>query len=59
MTLLNTCKELQRASRILSALNTKIKDDALKAVALSLQEHLNDILNENQKDIRTDRKSVV
>jgi glutamate-5-semialdehyde dehydrogenase len=49
--LLDKCIRLHEASQILAVTNTKLKNDALKEVAYSLQEYKNFILEENEKDI--------
>ena len=51
------CKVLYEASQTLSTMNTKTKNEALKEVALSLKEHQNYILVENEKDIRNAREN--
>lgn len=49
--LVEQCKRLREAARILSAADTKKKNEALARVASSLREYMPTILDENQKDI--------
>ncbi|ABR49768.1 gamma-glutamyl phosphate reductase [Alkaliphilus metalliredigens QYMF] len=49
--LMEQCKVLQNASKQLSSMNTKDKNEALRQVAISLQKNESFIIQENQKDV--------
>lgn len=53
--LIETCKKLKNATKTLVIADTKLKNDALKQVALSLKKNQDHILIENQKDIAAAR----
>lgn len=54
--LVDKCKSLHEESQILATINTKTKNEALKQVAISLQEHKSLILEANEKDILQAKK---
>ena len=47
-----TCRSAKRASRALAQIDTAIKNAALEAIATTLQERVEEILEANQRDLR-------
>ncbi|QEK12209.1 glutamate-5-semialdehyde dehydrogenase [Crassaminicella thermophila] len=56
MTLVDKCKKLCKASEILATMDTKLKNEALYQVGLSLKEYKAFILEENKKDVEKAKK---
>lgn len=51
MNLIEQCKTLHKSAKILAALDTHVKNQALKQVAISLKTNQKFILSENDKDV--------
>ncbi|AOY75947.1 glutamate-5-semialdehyde dehydrogenase [Clostridium formicaceticum] len=57
MNFVEQCKTLKKAAQVLVSIDTKSKNEALRQVAISLNQHTDYILQENAKDIENAKKN--
>jgi glutamate-5-semialdehyde dehydrogenase len=53
------CRSAKAASRTLAGLDSRVKDAALEAIAVALQERLGEILQANERDMQAGRESEI
>jgi glutamate-5-semialdehyde dehydrogenase len=55
----DTCRAAKRASRALACLDSNVKDAALEAIAVALEERLGEILQANERDMQAGREGEI
>jgi glutamate-5-semialdehyde dehydrogenase len=55
----DVCSAAKRASRLLARLDSDVKDAALEAIAAALEDRLDEILQANERDMRSGRENEI
>ncbi len=55
----DTCRAAKRAARVLARTDTAVKDAALEAIAVALEDRLEEILAANERDMQLAREADI